>query len=69
MTNIVALEKPKIYMMGTFSTRHNEYSLVSNKRGGWNSQGGWKKCQNLIAGGVGKNWDCVSFELPDIPFL
>ena len=29
------------------------YSLVSNRRGGWNSKGGWKKSQKLIAGGVG----------------
>ena len=29
------------------------YSLVSNRRGGWNSRGGWKKSQKLIAGGVG----------------
>ena len=29
------------------------YSLVSNRRGGWNSRGGQKKSQKLIAGGVG----------------
>ena len=29
------------------------YSQVSNRRGVWNSRGGWKKCQKLIVRGVG----------------
>ena len=26
------------------------YSLVPNRRGGWNKRGGWKNLQNIISG-------------------
>ena len=32
------------------------YSQVSNRRGVWNSRGGWKKYRKLTVSGVGKIW-------------
>ena len=28
----------------------NKYSLVPNRRGGWNKRGGWKNLRNIISG-------------------
>ena len=35
----------------------NSYSKVSNRRGVWNSGGGWKKYPKLIVGGGGGGWN------------
>ena len=39
------------------------YSKVSNRRGLWNSRGGWKKSQKLIVSGEG-GWKKLKIIIP-----
>ena len=46
---------PKGHLVrGSTSYFTKMYSKVSNRQGVWNSAGGWKKYQKLIARGLGK---------------
>ena len=53
---------PKGHLVrGSTSYFTKMYSKVCNRRGVWNSRGGWKKYQKLIAGGVILSQGLTSF--------